>query len=552
MVDRIDMGKLTAQAAAQAAQGDGAEAAGTAAGGYSALPGIVRELIRTPAFKEFLMLHLRDVNPDNAREVVKAAIWEDVVFTMSALGATPQMVNWLVEALVELGVQLNSFTLDILRDFMVKLGQDLDIERLRSLPAAYAPLVNELLLEDRAALDGLITGLGAVAEEMAQAGERAWRKIWNTADFGKIRVGLSAHLEGRREELRGEAGLFNPVAISNLLGVVPPLANYALRVLTRTLQALNLPAEILANAVFQLLEDVDMAEVGGLVDALATFVSALHRGNLVLGRDEPRFKEVLGRVSRDIVDKVDGEAFKDMLVALKEDGAVIGSVLAEYAYATPEVTAQVVRGVYLALGAALHATAETMRRLSELPSGAVGATVESFEEAVDPRDLARVVNYFAAFASKEFEADPEHLGRFVGRLLAALDTEEIAAACKVAALQAAGAALADTKVKAALEPEAVGEMVNAGLAAFNGFAWRNPGLMADKAARTLAVVDMDQVVLATGEVIGAAFEALRKNPAVVGKALKPLARPAAIAAGAGAAALAGLVAAVIAVKKLRK
>ena len=135
----------------------------------------------------------------------------------------------------------------------------------------------------------------ATPEEMAQAGERAWRKIWNTADFGKIRVGLSAHLEGRREELRGEAGLFNPVAISNLLGVVPPLANYALRVLTRTLQALNLPAEILANAVFQLLEDVDMAEVGGLVDALATFVSALHRGNLVLGRDEPRFKEVLGR-----------------------------------------------------------------------------------------------------------------------------------------------------------------------------------------------------------------------------------------------------------------
>ena len=214
MVDQIDMEKIAEQ------QG---QETGSEGGGYSALPGIVRELIRTPGFKELLMLHLRDINPDNARELVKASIWEDVVFTMSALGATPQMVNWLTEALIELGVQLNNFTLDILRDFLVRLGQDLDMERLREIPGAYAPLVNQLLLEDRAALDGLIAGLGVVAEELAQAGERTWRKIWNTADFGKIRVGLTAHLEGRREELQGEAELFNPVAISNLLGVVPPL-----------------------------------------------------------------------------------------------------------------------------------------------------------------------------------------------------------------------------------------------------------------------------------------------------------------------------------------
>lgn len=546
MVDQIDMGRLAAQTG-QDARSDGHEA-----GGYSALPGLVRELIRTPGFKELLLLHLRDINPDNARELVKAAIWEDVVFTMSALGASPQLVNWLTEALIELGVQLNNFTLDILRDFLVQLGKDMDVEKLRELPGAYAPLVNDLLLDDREALDGLIAGLGAIAEEMAQAGERTWRKIWNTADFGKIRVGLTAHLDGRREELQGEADLFNPVAISNLLGVVPPLTNFALRVLTRALQALNLPAEILANAVFQLLEDVDMAEVGGLVNALGGFVSALHRGNLVLGRDEPRFKEVLGRVSRDLVDNVDGEALKDMLIALKEDGAVIGAVIADYVYATPEATAQVVRGVYLATGAALRTVAETMRRFTELPEDAIGAIIDSYEEAVDMRELGRIINYGAAYMSKAFEARPGEMGRHMGKLLASLDSEEIAAAGKVAALQAAGAALADPKVKAALEPEAVGEMINAGLAAFNGFAWRNTGLMADKAARALAVVDVDQLVLAAGELIGAGAKALAKNPDVVKKALKPVMKPAATAVVAGAAAFAALTAAVIVIKRLRK
>lgn len=549
MVDQVDLEKLAAQAARAArAEGDG----GPDGGGYSALPGMVRELIRTPGFKELLMLHLRDVNPGNARELVKTAIWEDVVFTMSALGATPQLVNWLVEALIELGVQLNNFTLDILRDFMVKLGQDLDIERLRELPAAYAPLVNELLLEDREALDGLIAGLGVLAEELAGAGERAWRKIWNTADFGKIRVGLTAHLDGRREELKGDPGLFNPVSISNLLGVVPPLANFMLRALTRALQALNLPAEILANAVFQLLEDVDMAEVGGLVNALAGFVSALHRGNLVLGRDEPRFKEVLARVTRNLVDGVDGDAFKDMLTALKEDGAVIGAVLSDYVYATPEATVEVARWMYLATGAALRTVAETFRRFTELPEEAIGSFVDNYEAAVDMRDMGRIINYSAVYMNKVFAARPGEMSRHLGKVLASLDAEELAAAGKAALLELKDTALGDPALSAALEPERVGEMINTGLAAFNRFAWQNPGLLADKAARTLAVVDMDQVVLAAGEVIGAGFKALRKNPAVIGKALKPLARPAAIAAGAGAAAAGGLIATVLVIKKVRK
>jgi len=536
MVDQLDVEKL----AEQQQQPEGT--------GSSALPGLVRELIRTPGFQQLLLMHLRDIDPDNASELVRAALWEDVAFTMSVLGASPKLVNWLAEALIELGVQLNNFTTDILHDFLVQIGRDLDVERLKEVPGAYAPLVNELLLEDRAALDGLIAGLGSITESAMRAGEETWRKIWNTADFGKIRVGITEHLEERRAELEGEVGLINPVAISNMLGVVPSLTNFILRVLTRTLEALNLPAEILANAVFQLLEDIDKAELGGLVNALAGLLNALHRGNIVLGRDEPRFKEVFGRVTRDVVDNVDGEAFKDMLVSLKEDGAVIGSVLSEYVYATPDATVQVVKWLYAAVGVSLHTAAETFRRFSELPEEAIGAIVDAYEEAVDMKELGRIINYGAVYANKMYEARPGEMTRHIGTLLASLDTEELAAAGKTALLELKDVVLADPTVSAAIEPEAVGAMINKGLAAFNDFMRENPDLIAGSVVRTVNTLNTTELHLALRLLALPIAKALIKDTDVIWNAVKPVVK---VAVAAGAA-LGGLVGGLVVYRKLRK
>lgn len=535
MVDQIDMEK----SAVDEERPEGA--------GYSALPGLVRELIRTPGFKELLLIHLRDINPENASELVKTAVWEDVAFTMSAIGASPDLINWLAQALVELGVQLNNFTLDILRDFLVQLGRDLDVEKLKSVPGAYAPLVNQLLLEDREALDGLIAGLGSITDQVIRAAERTWHKVWNTADFGKIRVGVTGHLEGRMAELEGEPGIINPVAISNLLGIVPPLTNYLLRALTRTLKALNLPGEVLASAVFQLLEDIDQRELGGLVNTLADVVVALHRGNLLLGRDEPRLKGVLERVSRELVENVDGERFKHMLIALKEDGAVIGGVLADYVFATPDSAVQVVRALYLAVSAALRSVGETYRRLGELPPEALGAMVDAYEEAFDVRALHRMVNYNTALFNKVCDVRPQVVSATLGRVLEGLDTAEMARAGRTAALQVKDAVLADPVISAALEPEAVGERINAGLAAFNRFSRENPDLVAEKLSRVLAVLDADELAHALSGVAGQTARAMMNNTDFLVRMARPVVKPVAV----GAAALGGLLAGFLALRRLR-
>lgn len=516
-----------------------AEVAGKAS--HGALPGLVRELIRSPGFKELLNLHLRDMDPASAGELVRAFLWEDVGFSMGVLGASPKLLNWLVEALIELGVQLNNFTRDILRDFMVRMGKDLDVERMKALPGAYAPLLNDLLLEDREALDGLIAGLGSLAESMTKAMGPALKKIGNTADFGKVRVGLTRHFERRREELSGEPPTFNPVILSNLMGVMPSLTNYLLRVLTRALQGMNLPSEILANAVFQLLEDIDEAELGGLVNALCDLIISLHRGNLLLGIDEPRFKQVLERVSRQLLDNVDAERFKEAALALGEDGKVIGQVVSGYLFATPESTVQVARAMYVAVNAALRATADFFRRFAELPPEAMKDLLSHYRETIEPQELARLLNLNALIFNKAYAVEPDLVKEMMRGFLSALDREELARAGKSLALQAAEAVLSDPAVDAARQPEALGQRINAGLAAFNRLVRDNPDLVT-RVARTLGAVDGKEMRRAT---LGFTFPLCRAlaKETKLGKA--------AVRAAAGATALAVAAAGVVVLRRVR-
>ncbi|MBC7248329.1 MAG: hypothetical protein H5T73_11210 [Actinobacteria bacterium] len=535
-------GQRTSTEGGSPAVGPAAEAGDASRAAQGALPGLVRELIRSPGFKELVNIHLRGADPASARELVRAFLWEDVGFSMGVLGASPKILNWLVEALIELGVQLNNFTKDILRDFMVRMGRDLDVERMKALPAAYAPMLNDLLLEDREALDALIAGLGSLAESMMKATGATLKKIGNTADFGKVRVGLTRHFESRREELSGEPPTLNPVVLSNLLGVVPPLTNYLLRVFTRALQGMNLPSEILASATFQLLEDIDQAELGGLVNALCDVVISLHRGNLLLGRDEPRFKQVLERVSGKLLDNVDAERFKEAAVALGEDGKVIGQVVSGYLFATPESTARVARAMSVAVNAALRATADLLRRFAELSPEAMEEVVSHYRETFDPREAARLLNTNAVILNKACAVAPELVGETVGGFMTALDREELARAGKSLALQAARAVLADPAVDAALQPEALGERINAGLAAFNRVVRENPDLVS-RVARTIGAVDGKELRRAT---LGFAF------PLIRALARETKAGKTAVRAGAGVLALLGAGGALLALRAWRR
>jgi len=50
---------------------------------------VLRELVRTPAFRELVKLNLAETDPERARELVRTLLWEDPNLSLSAAGVTP-------------------------------------------------------------------------------------------------------------------------------------------------------------------------------------------------------------------------------------------------------------------------------------------------------------------------------------------------------------------------------------------------------------------------------------------------------------------------------
>ncbi|MEJ5185997.1 MAG: hypothetical protein WHT46_02815 [Candidatus Geothermincolales bacterium] len=391
--------------------------------GESLAVAVVRELLRTPGFKEAVLSHLREADPSHARRLVKTVLWEDVGFSMGVLGATPKMVNAVAAALLELALQLKGFTGEILREFLRQLGSELDRDTLRALPGAWASLLEELLLEDPQALDEFIAALGAMAESLLRGAGSALRQAGRRADVGRIRQGVVKHFERRMEELPPEGEIYDPVIVSNLLGMVPAFLNYLLRLLTRLLRRLDLPSEILAHAVFQLLEDIDRRELANLVNAFSSFINSLHRGNLLLGGEEPRFKEVLRGVSRDLVELVDGDGLRQALIALGEDGKVVAEVVSEHLYSSPERTAAVAGALLAALQKGLGLAASLADRLATISPEGLEMLSRQVEEVVDPAEVARLLNSCSTLLRRLWEHPRE--AQPTSRFLSTLDRQEL-------------------------------------------------------------------------------------------------------------------------------
>jgi hypothetical protein len=431
----------------------------------SLLAAIMRELLRTPGFKDAVLSHLREADPQEARRLVRTFLWEDVGFSMGVLGATPSLVNAAAAALLELALQLKNFTGEILREFLHQLSSELDRDTLKALPGAWSSLLEEILLGDPEALDDFIAALGVAAESFLRGAGSTLRRVASMADMGKIRQGVTAHFQRRMEELSSEADLYDPVIVSNLLGMVPPFLNYLLRALTRLLRRLDLPSEILAHAVFQLLEDIDRKEVAGLVNALSSFINSLHRGNFLLGGEEPRFKEVLRGVSRDLVELVDGERLRQALVALGEDGKVVAEVVSEHLYATPERTAAVAGVLAAVLQKGLGVTANLAERLARLSPEGLEILSQRASEALDPAEMARLINSCATLLRRLWETTSA--GTLTSsRFLTALDREELEGTARAALLRYLGP-LPHTGGEGLGLPEIMAAAVNRGLSSLN-------------------------------------------------------------------------------------
>ena len=106
---------------------------------------ILREVIRTPSFLEIIKTNISGLDPDDARAMVRTFLREDVNLSLSLVGTSPVLVNYLVEAILELGRQLAGFPPPLLDAFISQMTSEIDSGTLKEVPRVYGPLLEKIL-----------------------------------------------------------------------------------------------------------------------------------------------------------------------------------------------------------------------------------------------------------------------------------------------------------------------------------------------------------------------------------------------------------------------
>ena len=128
---------------------------------------VLREIIRTPAFQEIIRTNISGLDPGDARDMVRAFLREDINLSISLMGMSPVVINYLVEAVLELGRQLAGFPPALLETFVSQMTSEIDSEAMKEIPEVYGPLL-EGILESPERQEAFAAALGRLVTSSAR------------------------------------------------------------------------------------------------------------------------------------------------------------------------------------------------------------------------------------------------------------------------------------------------------------------------------------------------------------------------------------------------
>ena len=128
---------------------------------------IARELIRTPKFKEAVLILLNSIDPPAARSLVRTLFWDDPALLMSIMGSLPGIVNLAGEALAEVAAQMSSMPAPLLQNFLDRVVSGIDGAVLGEAAGGLVSMALSLDLGDEDNL--LAKSLSALAEDFGPA-----------------------------------------------------------------------------------------------------------------------------------------------------------------------------------------------------------------------------------------------------------------------------------------------------------------------------------------------------------------------------------------------
>lgn len=344
-------------------------------------------------------------------------------------------------------------------------------------------------------------------------------------DFGKLRESVAVMADyytavvNRSLDVAGE----NPVIMANIVGMLPPLLNGMIRVISHLIDSMNLPPEILASALFNVLSSLDAEEIGRAMSRLSDQVNDLHAGNLILGRDEPRLRAVFTDFTKRILDNLDVEAVSGAMVAVGEDIEVIVDSLLELVSRDPELVLQVSRTTVSLANIAARIVSSSFNELDKWPAETYARIGENLRENLDTTEIGKAIDSWIMFSRNLREANPHLTRELLSGAIQAINTERLELQLLDVSKDMKHAVLANAGVRKALEPAELGRRINDSLVAFNRSAAGRPGAVRDYLTELLGAIDSKEFEAAvrtvSSGVTDAMFSSVERGMAVLKPAL---------------------------------
>jgi len=150
---------------------DGRSGTRGSAPGEGAGTRVLREIMRTPAFLDVVRNNIGSLDPEDARGLVRAVLWEDVEVSLGVTGTVPEVVNYLVAAAGEVARQLGGMPPALMERFLERMADEIDLDAIRALPGEFEPLLRSVGLE-RAAAAAIGGAVNQGAAFVSRAAER--------------------------------------------------------------------------------------------------------------------------------------------------------------------------------------------------------------------------------------------------------------------------------------------------------------------------------------------------------------------------------------------
>ena len=477
---------------------------------------VLREALRTPAYREMLRLHVNEFQASEGPSLVRSMLREDPELWLSLAGATPRLMDSVVQSLAALGTELSAMPDPLVDSFLTEMAESLDHETLRSLPLVWAPLLArgvpgalnlafasvagvgdslvELSSEKRSAalkraLSGLDTAqagraLNAVVELVLAAHRDSpdlfssaegldWSPLLREVDSGRLReavVALSAAGREGAESVLAEV-LGDPVIVANLVGILPALLNDGVGLLSHVVAGLSLPDEVLASAIFNVLRALDVHQVGRLSNDIAGTINTLHLGSAILGLEEPAFQRVFVELVNDLLDTLDLDAVSRAAVALGEDADVMAQVIARRLATDPGLLDQSVDTLAKLLDLGVQTALHMMRELAHLPPGTREVVTKRLGE-LNGRAAGELCNHGLDLLESSLSAAEG--APALAAFSEAVDRERVRRVFWKTATPMVRTAVAELWQEIARNPARISHEINGALVRFNAFLQERP------------------------------------------------------------------------------